>query len=157
MFRNLGQSQPQIGPTRRHQANVIACFPQRLCVCSGTSDHRHTISDWMSLPCLCSVKVQRRIPLPSDEESVSGSDRSNVPTHSKYLCATKATDSGRGASSPFPSPSNAGTVGVRRTGSFSLSSCESNRAKRIGVCDSGERKLAKANAWLTSWRYDAIV
>lgn len=175
-----GKTNRRIGPPRCYQENAIASPSQRLCARSGTSDHRHTISDLMSLPCLCNVSVHRRTSLPSDKELVSadGIDqqgepkenelvihRSNVPTHSKYLCATKATDSGRGVSSPLSSPSNTGTVGVRRTGSFSLSSCESNKAKRIGVlnaikcsiyrwilhchpthCDSGERKLDNASA-----------
>jgi len=120
---------------RRHdQAKmVVGIFSSRLWICPGISDHCHIISVPISLPCLCNVRIQRRTLFPSDGSLSSGSDLLNVPTHSKYLRARKATDSGLEVSSLFHSSFDAPRVGARKTGSFNLSSWESNRAKRIGV------------------------
>jgi hypothetical protein len=130
---------------------MVVGFSSRLWICPGISDHRHIISVPISLPCLCNVSIQRRTPSPSDGSLLSGSADAiyqqdklrkvneqiihllNVPTHSKYLRARKATDSGLEVSLLLHSPSDVLRVGARKTGSFNLSSWESNKVKRIGV------------------------
>lgn len=143
---------PEIRGARRHdQAKMVVGFSSRLWICPGISDHCHIKSVPISLPCLCNVSIQRRTPSPPDGSLSSRSADAmhqqdkpskvneqiihllNVPTHSKYLRARKATDSGLEVSLLFHSLSDALRLGVRKTGSFNLSSWESNKVKRIGV------------------------